>query len=33
MKGQASESLAHAQQVGEILTGIGGFTWKSLRAR
>lgn len=24
MKGQASESLAHAQQVGEILTGIGG---------
>ena len=24
MKGQASESLAHAHQVGEILTGIGG---------
>ena len=24
MKGQAAESLVHAQQVGEILTGIGG---------
>ena len=24
MKGQAAESLLHAQQVGEILTGIGG---------
>ena len=24
MKGQASESLAHAHQVGEILTGLGG---------
>ena len=24
MKGQAAESLAYAQQVGEILTGIGG---------
>jgi len=24
MKGQAAESLTHAQQVGEILTGIGG---------
>lgn len=24
MKGQAVESLTHAQQVGEILTGIGG---------
>jgi bacterioferritin len=24
MKAQASESLLHAQQVGEILTGIGG---------
>jgi bacterioferritin len=24
MKGQASESLTHAQQVGEILTGLGG---------
>jgi bacterioferritin len=24
MKAQASESLAHAQQVGEILTGLGG---------
>jgi bacterioferritin len=24
MKGQASESLVHAQQVGEILTGLGG---------
>lgn len=24
MKGQATESLLHAQQVGEILTGLGG---------
>jgi bacterioferritin len=24
MKGQAAESLLHAQQVGEILTGLGG---------
>lgn len=24
MKGQATESLMHAQQVGEILTGLGG---------
>lgn len=24
MKAQATESLAHAQQVGEILTGLGG---------
>ncbi len=24
MKGQAAESLTHAQQVGEILTGLGG---------
>lgn len=24
MKGQATESLSHAQQVGEILTGLGG---------
>ena len=24
MKGQANESLMHAQQVGEILTGLGG---------
>ena len=24
MKAQASESLDHAQQVGEILTGLGG---------
>jgi bacterioferritin len=24
MKGQAGESLIHAQQVGEILTGLGG---------
>ena len=24
MKGQATESLTHAQQVGEILTGLGG---------
>ena len=24
MKGQASESLLHAQQAGEILTGLGG---------
>ncbi len=24
MKGQASESLVHAQQAGEILTGLGG---------
>src|SRR5262245_57945945 len=24
MKGQANESLLHAQEVGEILTGLGG---------
>ncbi len=25
MQAQASESLVHAQQVGEILTGLGGY--------
>jgi bacterioferritin len=32
MKGQATESLAHAQQVGEILTGLGGHPSLSVAA-
>ena len=30
MKGQASESLLHAQQAGEILTGLGGHPTLSI---
>ncbi len=32
MKGQATESLTHAQQVGEILTGLGGHPSLSVAA-
>jgi bacterioferritin len=32
MKGQASESLLHAQQAGEILTGLGGHPSLSVAA-